>query len=68
MFLDLRDQWPPVPPRAPMPESGKVHVAKPRESILGLVVVINIGLVLLALAGSGLLIQVMAALSAMLPD
>lgn len=68
MFLDLRDQWPPVPPRAPMPETGKTHATRPRDSILGLVVAINIGLVLLALAGTGLLLQIMTALSAMLPD
>jgi hypothetical protein len=68
MFLDLRDQWPPVPPRAPMPETGKPQTARPRERLLGLVVVINIGLVLIALAGSGALIQAITTLFAMFPD
>lgn len=67
MFLDLRDQWPPVPPRAPPPETGKTPAEKPRERILGLVVAINLCLLLLALIGGSALVRIIAALNALWP-
>ncbi len=66
MFLDLRDQWPPVPPPGPLPESGKPRLGKRAERIIGLIVAINLALlVLLPLVGSPV-IQAIAALFATL--
>jgi hypothetical protein len=53
MFLDLRDQWPPVPPPTPLPETGKPRLSRRAERIVGLIVAINLALLLLApFAGS----------------
>jgi hypothetical protein len=56
MFLDVRDQWPPVPPPSPQPGSGSgsgPQTGRPlpdrrKERVVGLVVAINLGLVLLS--------------------
>jgi hypothetical protein len=48
MFLDLRDQWPPVPPSNPVPAPGQPSRTRRGERIVGLIVAINLGLLLLA--------------------
>lgn len=65
MFLDLRDQWPPVPPPTPLPETGKPRRDRRAERIVGLIVAINLGLLLLApIVGSTVLQAVMGILAA----
>lgn len=48
MFLDMRDQWPPVPPPSPVPEPTQRRLSKRAERIVGLIVVINLALLLMA--------------------
>ena len=63
MFFDLRDQWPPVPPPpAPLPETGKPLRDNHAERIVGLIVVINLGLLLLAPIAGSAVIQAFVAL------
>jgi hypothetical protein len=64
MFLDLRDQWPPVPPPTPLPETGKPRLNKRGERILGLIVAINLGLLLLAPIAGGSIVQAVYAVFA----
>jgi hypothetical protein len=61
MFLDLRDQWPPVPP-PPVPETAKPRLDKRGERIVGLIVAINLGLLLLAPIAVSTIAQGVAAL------
>lgn len=61
MFLDVRDQWPPVPPPSPLPESRKPRLGKRGERIVGLIVAINLGLLLLAPIAGSSVAQVLAA-------
>ncbi len=62
MFLDVRDQWPPVPPPRPEPPADKPRLDKRSERVVGMIVALNLGLLLLApIAGS----SVVNALSAM---
>lgn len=66
MFLDLRDQWPPVPPSNPLPEAGKPRLGKRGERIVGLIVAINLGLLLLApMAGTTVIEAIKAVFSAL---
>ena len=66
MFLDLRDQWPPVPPPTPLPETGKPKLNRRGERIIGLIVAINLGLLLLApIAGTSIIQAIFALLSTM---
>lgn len=64
MFLDLRDQWPPVPPPTPLPETGKPRLDKRAERIVGLIVAINLGLLLLAPIAGSMIAQAVAAIVA----
>jgi hypothetical protein len=66
MFLDLRDQWPPVPPPTPLPETGKPRFDRRAERIVGLIVVINLGLLLLAPIAGSTVLQAISALFATL--
>ncbi len=64
MFLDVKDQWPPVPPPTPLPETGKPRLDKRAERIVGLIVAINLGLLLLApIAGSTVVQAILTLLS-----
>jgi hypothetical protein len=66
MFLDVRDQWPPVPPPTPLPETGKSRLSRRVERIVGLIVAINLGLLLLIpLAGSTVVQAITALFSAL---
>ncbi len=66
MFLDLRDQWPPVPPPTPRPASGQRRLSKRGERILGLIVVVNlVALIVAPIAGSSVVKAVSAALTAL---
>ncbi len=62
MFLDLRDQWPPVPPPTPLPETGKPRLDKRAERIVGLIVAINLILLLLAPIAGSTVVQAITAL------
>jgi hypothetical protein len=64
MFLDLRDQWPPVPPPSPPPETGKSRLNKRGERIIGMIVAINLGLLLLAPIAGTSIVQAIFALFA----
>ncbi|KUR80274.1 hypothetical protein [Novosphingobium sp. FSW06-99] len=66
MFLDLRDQWPPVPPPNPLPDAGKPKLDKRAERIVGLIVMINLGLLLLAPIAGSTVIQAITSLFATL--
>ena len=66
MFLDLRDQWPPVPPPTPLPETGKHRLDKRAERIVGLIVVVNLGLLMLAPIAGSSVVQAISALFATL--
>jgi hypothetical protein len=66
MFLDVRDEWPPVPPPTPLPESKKSRLGKRGERIVGLIVAINLGLLLLApIAGSSVVRALAAVFNAL---
>jgi hypothetical protein len=64
MFLDVKDQWPPVPPPTPLPETGKPRLDKRAERIVGLIVAINLGLLLLAPIAGSTVVQAIVALFA----
>jgi hypothetical protein len=66
MFLDLRDQWPPVPPPTPLPETGKPRLDKRAERIVGLIVAINLGLLLLAPIAGSTVVKAITAIFAVL--
>jgi hypothetical protein len=63
MFLDLRDQWPPVPPSNPVPAPGKPVRTRHRERIVGVIVAINLGLLLLAPIVGSSVVQALITLS-----
>lgn len=62
MFLDVRDQWPPVPPPTPLPQSEKSRLDKRGERIVGVIVAINLGLVVLAPIAGTTMAHALAAL------
>jgi len=64
MFLDLRDQWPPVPPPTPLPETGKPRLNRRAERIVGVIVAINLILLLLAPVAGSTVVQAINALFA----
>ena len=67
MFLDLRDQWPPVPPPStPLPETGKPPLATRTERIVGLAVAVNLGLALLTPIAGGAIVRLIEELVASL--
>jgi hypothetical protein len=66
MFLDLRDQWPPVPPPTPLPASGKPHPGKRGEHFVGLLVACNLLLLFLAPIAGNTVVQAIVALIAAL--
>lgn len=66
MFLDVKDQWPPVPPPSPVPVPGQQRVRHRSDRMIALVVAINLLVLLVGpLIGSSL-IQFVAALVAAL--
>jgi len=66
MFLDVRDQWPPVPPQRPQPQTGHPAPLRRRDAIIGLIVAFNLAVVLLApIAGSTMLRAVATLLRAL---
>lgn len=65
MFLDVRDQWPPVPPPPQVPEQRQPLLNRRGERVVGLIVAINVGLLLLApVAGSSVAEAISAVVAA----
>ncbi len=64
MFLDLRDQWPPVPPPPPLPKTAQPRLDKRGERIIGLIIAINLGFLMLAPIAGSTVVQAVAAVFA----
>lgn len=58
MFLDLRDDWPPVPPpQPPVSQPAPPLLDKRGERIVGVIVAINLALLLLAPIAGATVVQ-----------
>ena len=66
MFLDVKDQWPPVPPPSPLPSPGKPRTRLRSDRMVAVIVALNLLLLLVGPVIGSAFIQTVAAIVAAL--